>query len=296
MPYLRLRQVCLVAQELDLVVNPLCQVLGLQVCHRDPGVERFGLHNALMRIGSAFIEVVAPLPGSAGEHTAATRHLARQGGDSGYMVILDCDEVAPWRTHMARVGVREAAFHEVLEAPEAPQVPESRGHFSAGGAPLAYTGLQLHPRDTGGTLLEINHTPGGASLDGPYWPAGPHWQDAADCALGAVLGGATLRALHSAELAARWSGILQRPLRAESGAQHIALDNAMRLNFAAPDARHAAGFSAVTLRWPGVRAAFESAVAGVVVRARALGCLVDEKFGAVKIGGVWWQFESETFK
>jgi hypothetical protein len=120
MPYLRLRQVCLVTQELDLVVNPLCQVLGLQVCHRDPGVERFGLH--------------------------------------------------------------------------------------------------------------------------------------------------------------------------------IALDNATQLNFAAPDARHAVGFSAVTLRWPGARAAFESAVGGVVVRARALGCLVDEKFGAVKIGGVWWQFESETFK
>ena len=134
MTYLRLRQICLVAHELAPVVDALCQVLGLQVCHRDPQVARFGLHNALMRMGSNFIEVVAPLPGSAGEGTAATRHLARRGGDSGYMVILDCDDVAPWRAHMAQIGVREAALLHVQGA---------------------YTGLQLHPRDSGGALLEI---------------------------------------------------------------------------------------------------------------------------------------------
>ncbi len=76
MAYLRLRQICLVADTLEPLVADLCQVLGLTVCHRDPGVERFGLHNALLRIGNSFIEVVAPLSDSRGDGTAATRHLA----------------------------------------------------------------------------------------------------------------------------------------------------------------------------------------------------------------------------
>lgn len=278
MTYLRLRQLCLVARELSPVTGDLCHVLGLQVCHRDPGVERFGLHNALMRIGSAFIEVVAPLPGPRGENTAATRHLDRQGGDSGYMVILDCDDLAPWRAHMARVGVREAAY---LEVPGNPK-------------PLAYTGLQLHPRDTGGALLEINHSPGGTPLDGAYWPAGPHWQSATDCAWGTTLGGATLQSPEPAKLAARWSEVLQRPVLQDGGAHGIWLDNAMRLRFSAPAAGQAAGLTGASLRWRGARAGFEAVFAGMAERAR--NCLVDEARYAVRIGGVWWRCEAAPFE
>lgn len=46
--YLRLRQICLVAQDLDAVVTRLCATFGVAVCHRDPNVNRYGLHNALM--------------------------------------------------------------------------------------------------------------------------------------------------------------------------------------------------------------------------------------------------------
>lgn len=278
MAYLRLRQVCLVARELAPVVDDLCRVLGLQVCHRDPGVERFGLHNALMRMGSAFIEVVAPLPGSAGTGTAATRHLERRGGDSGYMVILDCDAVAPWRAHMAHVGVREASY---LQVPGA----------TTGAAPCAYTGLQLHPRDTGGTLLEINHTAGGDALDGAYWPAGPDWQNAPDGSLGATLAGVTLRATEAAPLAERWAQILKRPLTGDSGAQALLLDNGCSMHFADASTPQEQGFTQVDLHLKADSSAAQRVFDGVAERALVRGCVVDSRQRAVRIGGVWWRFD-----
>ena len=44
--WLRLRQIAFVAAELAPVQDPLETVLGLEVCHNDPGAGRFGLHNA----------------------------------------------------------------------------------------------------------------------------------------------------------------------------------------------------------------------------------------------------------
>ena len=52
---IRLRQVALVARELEPVVDRLCSELGLSVCFRDPGVGAFGLHNALFKIGRAHV-------------------------------------------------------------------------------------------------------------------------------------------------------------------------------------------------------------------------------------------------
>ena len=68
-PYLRLRQLCLVAHDLAKVEADVTGVLGLDVCHRDPNVGRYGLHNFLAPIGTSFLEVVAPL--KPGTETAA---------------------------------------------------------------------------------------------------------------------------------------------------------------------------------------------------------------------------------
>lgn len=185
--YLRLRQLCLVARELAPVEEDLCAVFGVRVCHRDPEVGQFGLHNALMPFGTSFVEVVAPLQAG----TAAGRYLERRGGDGGYMVILDSESLPRWRAHVARIGVRIAA-------------------------PLAlgdYEGMQLHPRDTGGALLEINTTRNGADLHGPYWPAGPHWPDAVSDARVRGIAGAVLQGDAPETLAERWGRILERTVR-----------------------------------------------------------------------------------
>jgi hypothetical protein len=59
----RLRQVALVATDLDAVVSQLCETFGLSICFEDPGVAEFGLRNALMVIGDQFLEVVSPTEG-----------------------------------------------------------------------------------------------------------------------------------------------------------------------------------------------------------------------------------------
>ena len=57
----RLRQICLAAPRLAPVVDDLQAILGLSVCHRDPKLIAYGLENALLPIGTDFLEVVAPL-------------------------------------------------------------------------------------------------------------------------------------------------------------------------------------------------------------------------------------------
>ena len=68
-------------------------MLGLEVAFNDPGVATFGLRNAVLPVGTQFIEVVSPTT----EGTAAGRQLERLGGDGGYMVISHTDDQAPFR-------------------------------------------------------------------------------------------------------------------------------------------------------------------------------------------------------
>jgi hypothetical protein len=195
---LRLRQICLVAPTLEPAVSTLCDVLGIAVCYRDKQVGKYGLENAVMPVGNTFLEVVAPTQ----EATAAGRYIVRRKGGGGYMTILDCDAIDPWIGHLASVGVRVANDLDY---------------------PGEYRGLQLHPRDTGGTLLEINWTPGGAP-DGAYHPAGPDWFGAKGEAATAAITAAEIQADDPAALARRWSDILRRPVHDADGARTIALD------------------------------------------------------------------------
>jgi hypothetical protein len=194
---LRLRQICLVAPHLEPSVSTICTVLGTMVCYVDPHVEKYGLVNALMPIGNSFLEVVAPT-----QEGTAGRYLDRRGGEGGYMVILDCDGIESWLTHLPAVGVRIANDLNY---------------------PGEYRGLQLHPRDTGGALLEINHSHGGA-WEGPYHPAGPRWTGVRGVEAEDMIMAAELQSGDPARLAARWSEILRRPAREVAGRPTIDLD------------------------------------------------------------------------
>ena len=146
---IRLRQVALVAHDLDAVTTELERALGLEVAFRDPGVAGFGLVNAVFPLGRQFIEVVAPTRAG----TAAGRQLERMGGDGGYMVICHTDDQTPFRERAAALGIRSAmdADHD------------------------GYSIWQLHPGDTGGSFLEIDFQPGWDSDADPWMPAGPDW-------------------------------------------------------------------------------------------------------------------------
>ena len=249
--FLRLRQICLVARDLEAVVQDLRAVLGVEVCHRDPGVERFGLSNALMRVGTSFIEVVAPLH----DGTAAGRHLSRRGGDGGYMVILDAPKLVPWRRHAALCGVRIAAALKVG----------------------AYEGLQLHPHDTGGALLEINRTEGGQDLLGAYGPAGPHWQQHAEGRCARAISGAVLQSPDPRRLARRWAEILRRHAVRTGDGYEIQLDNA-RLGFVEALDGRGEGLAAI-----GIEAVEPSDVLEAARARHGVG-----EAGEILIGGVRW--------
>ena len=130
---LTLRQICLVAEKLQPVLEDLKAVLGLEVCHVDPGVGRFGLENVLLPVDTNFIEIVAPIT----EKTAAGRYLDRRGGDGGYMVITQADNAEiqeACRVRAEKMGIR---------------VAWTRQHETG-------VTMQLHPADTGGSFFEID--------------------------------------------------------------------------------------------------------------------------------------------
>ncbi len=198
---LRLRQIALVARDLEAVVADLRAVLGLEIGYRDPHIDRLGLHNAVLPVGGQFLEVVSPVQ----EGTTAERYLDRRGGDGGYMVITQCDDHAARRARVEQLGIRIV------------------GQFDDEG----FADIQLHPSDTGGSFLEIDQQEGGEPLDGRWSPAGPDWQRAVRTDVVTAITAAELQCAEPDRVAARWSEILDLPTKSDDGAITLALDNAV---------------------------------------------------------------------
>jgi hypothetical protein len=204
MGYLRLRQICLVAKDLATVEKQIADVLGLEICYRDPGVGKYGLHNALFAMGGQFLEVVSPTqPGTAGG-----RYLERRGGDGGYMYIVDADDLEARRTHFQKLGVRL-----VQDLKSGDDVSTSEA-------------IHLHPKDTGGCLLSVDRHSGGADLMGGYHWAGPSWQKLDRSKTIAAITGAEIEGEDPFPMAKKWGDILQRPVSQVGDSWEIKLDNA----------------------------------------------------------------------
>lgn len=207
---MRLRQICLVARDLEKTTADLMGVLGLSVGFRDPGVGRFGLANIVSPIDRDFLEIVAPVQ----DGTAAGRYLDRRNGDGGYMVILQADDARADRERVKAMGVRAV---EVIERP-------------------TYHATHFHPADTGGVLLSIDSVPGGdwKNPDCDWNPAGPEWRKhhRTDVSKGMI--GAELQAEDPAAFAALWAKLLGKPLAADGS---IALSNATLRFVKATDGR-----------------------------------------------------------
>ena len=191
MTWIRLRQVALVAHDLEDVVGALREQLGLEIAHRDPAVATFGLHNAVLPLGTQFVEVVSPTrPGTAGG-----RQLERLGGDGGYMVIghvgpstAEHDEL---RARVGRMEVRVAL-----------ETTDDDG----------YRILQLHPADTGGSFLELDYQPGGEDPHGPWMPAGDGWQQSVRTDVVSAITGVEISVADPDTVAQRWATITACPL------------------------------------------------------------------------------------
>jgi hypothetical protein len=174
---LRIRQIVLAAHNLAETVEQLSAVLGLQVCYRDPGVAEFGLENALMPIGDQFLEVVSPTR----SNTAAGRHLDRHG-DSGYMLLLQTDDLQRDRARFDRLGVRT--------------IWESKRPDIAA--------VHLHPKDIGGAIVSVDQPEPPEA-----WPwAGPDWRNCVSGQGAQRVISATMGSTDPAAIAERWAEVL----------------------------------------------------------------------------------------
>src|SRR4051794_9784756 len=85
--YVRLRQICLVAPQLEPVISDIAAIMGLSVCYRDGNVAKYGLENALLPVDTILLEVVAPFK----DGTTAGRFIEKSGGRGGAMAGFFCN-------------------------------------------------------------------------------------------------------------------------------------------------------------------------------------------------------------
>lgn len=203
--WIRLRQIAVVTADLRRSALDIGTVLGVEACYTDPGVKIFGLKNTLWPIGTQFLEVVTPIE----DNTAGGRYLRRRGGDTGYMVITQVDDVERRRARAAELGVRVAWD---LNHPEA-------GH----------DGIQLHPADTGGAFFEMDQMTmdGGSDVGGPWYPAGKNWKPYVRTDRVGGISGAEIQSQEPGPLARRWADLSEIDLGTDDeGHPTIQFDNA----------------------------------------------------------------------
>ncbi len=178
---MRLRQAVLVAAELEPLAAAIGSTLGLREPFRDPGVAAFGLVNAVFAIGDCFLEIVSP----ARTGTAAGRQLERNGGDGGYMVLFDLEDLNGARARAAAAGVRTVWQ---IDLPD-------------------ISGTHMHPSDLRGAIVSLDSSRpfGSWRWGGPEWtgeinrdPERPRGE----------LRGITVAVAEPDAVAARWGEVL----------------------------------------------------------------------------------------
>lgn len=177
---MRIRQIVFAAAELAPARALLAALLQLPPPYRDPGVAEFGIDNAVFCFGDQFIEVVSPLR----PDSACSRHLARHG-DSGYMLILQTDELERLRARWEALGVRRIWGRDLDDI----------------------SATHLHPKDVGAAIVSVDEPRPASSW---RW-GGPGWQRDATAAGWQRIRAITLRAVDPPALAQRWSEVFGLP-------------------------------------------------------------------------------------
>lgn len=199
---IQLRQICLVARELDSTIDDLEAIFGIHRCFVDEGVGKWGLVNTLLPVGRNFMEVVVPVE----ENTAAGRYLDRRNGDGGYMVICQADSTETQRTVRAR-----ALDHGIRIAHES-----DRDTWGI---------CQIHPGDMRAAFFEIDWDEH-HDFNGNWPPAGGlQWQDKEDTSVTIDYAAVELQDPDPVGLAELWGNVAGLPVSRDGATLHMALNN-----------------------------------------------------------------------
>jgi len=200
---LQLRQIALVARELEPVLLDLTAILGINRCYVDPGVGVFGLENTLMPIGKNFLEVVAPVRAG----TAGGRYLDRRGGDGGYMVITQAD------SSVSQLEIRANALSSDVRV--AHELERDDWHL-----------IQLHPGDLQAAFFEIE-SDAHNDFTGYWHPVGGvGWESDVQQQVTVDFTGVELQCVDPVELAELWGRVAGLPVVQQQGAPALKLNNA----------------------------------------------------------------------
>ena len=185
---MKLRQCVFVCADLESSREELCDILGIEVAYRDPGVAKWGLVNVVCPTGHDFLEIVTPFQ----QGTSAGRYIERRHGDGGYMVILQVADAAAERKRVTDLGVRAVAQKDLPE----------------------YQYTHFHPSDTTGVLLSLDTTFAPPGVDADLWwpPAEKGWLKHARSDMTNGLAGVEIQHEDPDKAAATWSKILNRPV------------------------------------------------------------------------------------
>lgn len=239
---MRIRQIVLAAHDLAAGRDTVAALLQLPTPYRDPGVAEFGIDNAVFCFGDQFIEVISPTRAG----SACGRHLERHG-DSGYMLILQTDDLARERARFQALGVRQVWSGEFDDI----------------------SGMHLHPKDVGAAIVSVDEPRPAASW---RW-GGPDWRVQPGPAGRQRVLGLTLAAASPEALARRWAEVFGRPApeRRADGAWRVALDDQGFVDVQPACAGHGDGIVGFTLAVADPPAVLDAAAArGLPVSGRAV--------------------------
>ena len=172
-----IRQIVMVSSLRDPIVSDLNKLFGLEVAFNDPGVGHFGLENAVMPLGTDFLEVVSPIE----ENTTAGRYLDKRGGDGGYMVIIQVDDF-----DKSKSLVHDNEIEIVWDT----DLPEAKA-------------IHLHPKQMGGAIVSLDWMNPKESWK---W-AGPEWNNHITDDIKGI-DGIEIQASNPEEMFNRWKDIL----------------------------------------------------------------------------------------
>lgn len=161
------------------------ELIGISLADRFPGVDQYGLGTAFYTVGDEFFEIVY----AAERGTAADKFIDRRGGiDTGFIVMLEVDDLSVYRQRADQLGLR------IVD-----QLDNPKGAY-----------FQLHPKDTAGAYLALYqmYGEGAGDTDGPWMYGGESWRESRNTDVATGIRGAEIQSVDPSAACAKWAEFL----------------------------------------------------------------------------------------